>query len=75
MQLARKDGAGQRGFAQTRQDSNKVVSSQSICGMYGSVHFGCIGYTGSAAMRMEMSAALAEWVSAPTLMKSTPVSA
>jgi hypothetical protein len=29
----------------------------------------------SATMRMEMSAALAEWVSAPTLMKSTPVSA
>jgi len=28
-----------------------------------------------AAMRMEMSAALAEWVRAPTLMKSTPVSA
>jgi hypothetical protein len=26
-------------------------------------------------MVMEMSAALAEWVSAPTLMKSTPVSA
>ncbi len=29
----------------------------------------------SAAMVMEMSAARAEWVSAPTLMKSTPVSA
>ncbi len=29
----------------------------------------------SAAMLMEMSAALAEWVSAPTLIKSTPVSA
>ncbi len=29
----------------------------------------------SAAMLMEMSAALAEWVSAPTLMKSTPASA
>jgi hypothetical protein len=29
----------------------------------------------SAVMVMEMSAALAEWVSAPTLMKSTPVSA
>jgi hypothetical protein len=32
-------------------------------------------WPGSAAMVMEMSAARAEWVSAPTLMKSTPVSA
>ncbi|SPE17788.1 hypothetical protein SBA5_110148 [Candidatus Sulfotelmatomonas gaucii] len=30
---------------------------------------------GSAVIVMEMSAARAEWVSAPTLMKSTPVSA
>src|ERR1700758_3029322 len=32
-------------------------------------------YRDSAVMVMDMSAALAEWVSAPTLMKSTPVSA
>ena len=32
-------------------------------------------YAGSAEMLIEMSAAFAEWVSAPTLMKSAPASA
>ena len=34
-----------------------------------------VSWPGSATMDMEMSAARAEWVSAPTLMKSTPASA
>ena len=61
MQLARKDVSGERG----------IQSCQIEFVERGSAH----GYSVSAWMRMEMSAALAEWVSAPTLIKSTPVSA
>ena len=60
MQLARKDGSGKRGLQR-----GQVVRSSAARARY----------SVSAAMRMEMSAALAEWVSAPTLIKSTPVSA
>ena len=57
-----------QGQARRRFERSEVVLGRGIgCGVGHWSH--------SAAMDMEMSAALAEWVSAPTLMKSTPVSA
>src|SRR5271157_1827681 len=62
VELAGKDGARERGV-QCRKIEHGLDH-----GVHG-------GLTHSAAMLIEISAALAEWVRAPTLMKSTPVSA
>ena len=62
MELAGKEGVSERG-CERRQIED------------GLGHGVDWGLTHPAAMLMEMSAARAEWVSAPTLMKSTPVSA
>ena len=64
-------GVGRSGYRIEMQFSreNGAGERRLKCGQV--VH----AYAGSATMRIEISAALAECVSAPTLMNSTPVSA